>query len=58
MELKDVVKEHLVNENEKEIAKKIKENSKLKKITFFSNGTPYGNHIKDILNKEGIKLIE
>ena len=54
MELKDVVKEHLVNENEKEIAKKIKENSKLKKITFFSNGTPYGNHIKDILNKEGI----
>ena len=30
MELKDVVKEHLVNENEKEITKKIKENSKLK----------------------------
>ena len=52
MELKDVVKEHLVNENEKEITKKIKENSKLKKITFFNNGTPYGNHIKDILSKE------
>jgi len=58
MELKDVVKEHLVNENEKEITKKIKENSKLKKITFFNNGTPYGNHIKDILSKEGINLIE
>ena len=58
MELKEEVKSALLDENKKEKLKRVKENSKLKKITFFSNGTPYGNHIKDILNKEGIKLIE
>tara|TARA_Y100000004_G_C8725807_1_gene332074 strand:- start:28 stop:525 length:498 start_codon:yes stop_codon:yes gene_type:complete len=58
MELKDIVKEHLVNEKEQERLKKIEENSKLEKVTLLTNGTPYCDTIKKHLDQEGISYVE
>ena len=46
MELKDIVKEHLVNEKEQTRLKNIEANSKLKKITLFTDDSPYCDTIK------------
>jgi len=58
MELKDIVKEHLVNEKEQERLKKIEENSKLEKVILLTNGTPYCDTVKKHLDQEGIHYIE
>ena len=58
MELKDIVKEHLVNEKEQQRLKNIEANSKLKKVTLFTDGSPYCDTIKKHLDQEGISYIE
>ena len=58
MELKDIVKEHLVNEKEQARLKNIEANSKLKKVTLLTNGTPYCDTVKKYLDQEGISYIE
>ena len=49
MELKDIVKEHLVNEKEQQRLKNIEANSKFKKITLFTDDSPYCDTIKKTL---------
>ena len=58
MELKDIVKEHLVNEKEQQRLKKIEENSKLKKITLFTDDSPYCDTRKKYWDQEGISYVE
>ena len=59
MELKDVVKEHLEKEREKERLKRVKENSTLSKVILYTNkDIPYCENIKKELDKEGIKYTE
>ena len=58
MELKDVVKEHLEKEKEQERLKRVKENSKLEKVTLLTNNVPYCNTVKEYLDQEGIPYVE
>ena len=59
MELKDVVKDHLEKEREKERLKRVKENSTLSKVILYTNkDIPYCENIKKELDKEGIKYTE
>ena len=51
MELKDVVKEHLEKEKEQERLKRVKENSKLEKVTLLTNNVPYCNTVKEYLDQ-------
>ena len=58
MELKNIVKEHLEKEKEQERLKRVKENSKLEKVTLLTNNVPYCNTVKEYLDQEGIPYVE
>ena len=58
MELKEQIKQHLVDEKEQERLKRIESNSKLEKITIYTDGKEYCNTIVEHLKSEGIKLTQ
>jgi glutaredoxin len=58
MELKEIVKNHLTDEKEKERLERVKSNSKLNKVILLNNGAPQCDTIKKYLDEEGIRYIE
>jgi glutaredoxin len=58
MELKEQIKQELLEKKEQERLERVKANSKLKKVNLLTNGTPYCNTIKEQLDQEGIKYLE
>ena len=58
MELKEIVKNHLTDEKEKERLKRVKSNSKLNKVILLNNGAPQCDNVKKYLDGEGIRYIE
>ena len=59
MELKDIVKDHLVETKEKEKQERIKRNSKLSKFTIYTNNNiPFCKKVIDFLQDEGYNFVE
>ena len=55
MELKETIKKHLVDKNEKERLKRVETNSKLKKSTIYVNDSQHCKDIVKFLESEGVK---
>ena len=58
MELKEQIKTHLVEEQEKQRLERIEKNSKLKEVTIYIDGNPHSKNVVKHLESEGIKHIK
>ena len=55
MELKETIKKHLVDKNEKERLERVEANSKLKKSTIYVNDSEHCKNVVKFLESEGVK---